>query len=180
MPKAKVNYYAYAVYTAGAVDIGVDTNPAKLWARLAEDLKAADGDGGMERLVTGQVWGDDKEDAMNAVRKNEWLPDDFADCKAASEVIKVGSQEVLTVPLKDAYDQEATPQRVQVKFNDLGIGLHFPGYGDHGTADPHGEPVFIEYRNGVPHVVVWQDIQQEDPTHVIGLEDAKIERQLPE
>lgn len=77
-------YHAYEVYTNGAVDLGADTDPAKLLLRLADDLKAADGDGGMERLIIGQVEANSVEDALNAVRAGEWLEAGFADCQGVS------------------------------------------------------------------------------------------------
>ena len=33
--------------------------------------------------------------------------------------------------------------------------------------------VIVENRGGIPYLVVWADITQEDPTHVISLENAK-------
>ena len=87
---------------------------------------------------------------------------------------------VLTVDLEDVYDEEAKPQPVQVRYNERGVGFHFPGFGDLTTVDGEGEPVYIEYRDGVPTVVVWGDINQEDPTHVISLEDAAEAKREPE
>jgi len=34
--------------------------------------------------------------------------------------------------------------------------------------------VYIENREGVPHVIIWGDINSEDPTHVISLEGARV------
>lgn len=76
-----VIYHAYEIYTSGAVDLGVDLNAADLLLRMAEDLRAADGDGGMERIVVGQVEGDSVEDALDNVRAGGWLEAGFADCK---------------------------------------------------------------------------------------------------
>lgn len=78
--KAKVNYHAYKLFHAGGEYIGVERDPGKLLVSLAEDMKATDGDGGLHRLIIGQVWGDDRIDARRAVKADEWLPDGFADC----------------------------------------------------------------------------------------------------
>ena len=35
-----------------------------------------------------------------------------------------------------------------------------------------GDVVFIENRNGIPHICIWADRDQQDPTHVVSLEGA--------
>ena len=47
------------------------------------------------------------------------------------------------------------------------------GYGDKTSADGHGYPVIMEYYNGKLRLLVWADINKEDPTHVIDLEGAR-------
>jgi hypothetical protein len=47
------------------------------------------------------------------------------------------------------------------------------GYGDASSEDGHGCPIIIEHWNNELRVVVWADINQEDPTHIISLENAK-------
>lgn len=60
-----------------------------------------------------------------------------------------------------------------------GIEISFNGFST-ATEDPEaGTPIFIENRNGIPHVLVWSDIQQEDPTDSISLENASSDRALP-
>ena len=78
-------YYAYEVYTVENIDIGVDTVPNKLLLRMAEDLKAADGDGGIERIIICQVDANSKDDAINAVRRGDWLEEGFADAKFTTQ-----------------------------------------------------------------------------------------------
>lgn len=52
--------------------------------------------------------------------------------------------------------------------------IQFDGYGER-NAEPYcAFPVLIENRGGVPHVVIWGDITQEDPTHVISLAGADL------
>jgi hypothetical protein len=59
MPQ-KQTYHAYQIYTAGeAAGLGVDADPAKLLLRMAEDLKIAQVDGGVEEIEVGQVRGSD-------------------------------------------------------------------------------------------------------------------------
>lgn len=57
-----------------------------------------------------------------------------------------------------------------------GIEISFDGYGTYagGSGDC---PIYIENRGGVPHVIVWGDVNQEDPTHVISLAGAKVQEE---
>jgi hypothetical protein len=52
------------------------------------------------------------------------------------------------------------------------------GYGDSCSMDENGCPILIERWNGELRVVVWADVNQEDPTHIISLEPAHIERRV--
>lgn len=52
------------------------------------------------------------------------------------------------------------------------IQVTFEGYGLY-PEDPDAPIVLFENRNGVPHVVIWGDIECEEPTHTISLEKAK-------
>jgi hypothetical protein len=54
------------------------------------------------------------------------------------------------------------------------ISLHFPGFGDNASTDAAGEPFHIEYSKGIPRVIVFGNINQEEPTHVISLTAAKL------
>jgi hypothetical protein len=46
------------------------------------------------------------------------------------------------------------------------------GYGDCGSPDGHGMPVKIEWYEGELWVLVWSDINNQDPTHKISLAGA--------
>jgi len=46
------------------------------------------------------------------------------------------------------------------------------GYGDSSSADGHGSPVGIEYYNGHLRLIVYKDINEQDP-EIIDLEDAR-------
>lgn len=52
---------------------------------------------------------------------------------------------------------------------DEGVYLRPTGTGDLSTDEGHGWPVLVETYNGKPQVVIWADINQEDPTHIIDL-----------
>lgn len=53
------------------------------------------------------------------------------------------------------------------------ILLAFDGYGDHASQEGYGHPVCIEVYQGKLRILVWDDINQEDPTHIISLEGAR-------
>lgn len=57
-----------------------------------------------------------------------------------------------------------------------GVGLRIDGHGVAGCADEFGFVVFVEQADGVARVLVYADINTDDPTHVIPLNDALIER----
>jgi hypothetical protein len=73
--------------------------------------------------------------------------------------------------LNDVYEEGLTKE-VTIKVSPGGISFRFSGYGDKTSVKGEGEPALVELRNGVPYVVVWGDINQEDPTHVVSLEGA--------
>ena len=53
------------------------------------------------------------------------------------------------------------------------MDVQVEGYGDCCSADGQGTPVVIERYEGQLRVVIWADINQEDATHVIVLENAR-------
>jgi len=61
---------------------------------------------------------------------------------------------------------------VEIEASEDGILIKPKGYGDFCTDNGYGSPVLIELCNGHPRVVVWSDINQEDPTHIVSLEGA--------
>jgi hypothetical protein len=78
---AKKTYHAYEIYTAGCVYLGANTDAAELLLRMAEDLREADGDGGVNRIILGQVKGKDLDDALKSIRAAKWLAKGFADAQ---------------------------------------------------------------------------------------------------
>ena len=57
--------------------------------------------------------------------------------------------------------------------------IRLDGYGDFCSADGQGTVVALEVAEGYPRVLVWADINQEDPTHTISLENAREDKRLP-
>jgi hypothetical protein len=71
---------------------------------------------------------------------------------------------------------ETPPLEATVRIDPCSISLRFAGYGDRTSKTGHGEPVLIENRAGVPVVVVWGDINQDDPTDIVALTNARESR----
>lgn len=61
----------------------------------------------------------------------------------------------------------------EVEIDNHSIYLYPEGYGDAGTENGYGCPVMIERWEGGLRVVIWGDINREDPTHIISLEGAR-------
>jgi hypothetical protein len=77
-----------------------------------------------------------------------------------------------TVELPDAYDPDAPEQQVIVDCNDSEIWISATGYGDAGSVPGYGEIIAIEQYHGSLRVIVWNDINEEEPT-IIPLGNAK-------
>lgn len=81
-------------------------------------------------------------------------------------------ERVVRVDLRCVYGEGADlPTTVLV--TGRGVCLAFDGYGDR-VSSPDGEPVLVENRRGVPHVVVWGDVSREDPTDTVSLAGAAV------
>ena len=70
--------------------------------------------------------------------------------------------------LMEVYENEETI-RCKLTVNERGVFISFEGYRDYYGADN----VLIEFAKDHPSVVIWGDINKEDPTHIISLEGAK-------
>ena len=54
------------------------------------------------------------------------------------------------------------------------------GYGDFCSTDGNGWPISIEWYEGNPRVIVWDNINEEDLTHIITLEGSHESRREDE
>lgn len=75
----------------------------------------------------------------------------------------------------DIYNKESKEIPVKVEIENGKIFICPEGYGDYSSQDGHGSPLMIEIWDGELRVVAWADINEEDPTAVIGLEGAREE-----
>jgi hypothetical protein len=79
----------------------------------------------------------------------------------------------ISTQLNDSFSRNSPTVKVRVVAKPTGITIYAEGYGDSGSEDGHGSPVFLELYNGDLRLIVWDDITNEDPSHVISLRGAK-------
>lgn len=82
--------------------------------------------------------------------------------------------------LRDAHPDHGEKLPIRLAVSPNGVSLYAEGYGDCGSAEGHGTPVFIELYKGELRVLVWADINQEDPTDIIPLGGAREDRRQPD
>ena len=63
---------------------------------------------------------------------------------------------------------------VLISINDKeNITIKAKGYADYCSAKGDGYPILIEQASGNLRIVIWGDVNKEDPTHIIELDGAK-------
>lgn len=62
---------------------------------------------------------------------------------------------------------------VKIEISNGQICIYPEGYGDCSSEDGYGCPVMLEVWEGKLRVLTWGDINQEDPTQITDLENAK-------
>ena len=80
---------------------------------------------------------------------------------------------IKTVLFDNSGETNAGPLEVEIDYGDGAISIRAKGYGDACTQDGYGSPILVEYWGAELRVVVWSDINHEDPTHTINVEGAK-------
>ena len=78
----------------------------------------------------------------------------------------------MTTILNDADPKQRGSLNVRVTADSSTISIFPEGYGDFGSADGHGCPVFLELYEGRLRLIVFADINAQDPT-IINLEAAR-------
>lgn len=68
---------------------------------------------------------------------------------------------------------EVRPLDVTIKHVNGSIFLCPDGYGDACSEDGMGDPIMIEVYDGQVRVILWSDINKEDPTHIINMEKSR-------
>ena len=74
--------------------------------------------------------------------------------------------------LRDHDDSQRTV-KVEVAEEHSGVVSYPAGYGCFGCADGTAGPILLELYEGRLRLLVWDDINLEDPSHIIDLEGAR-------
>lgn len=80
----------------------------------------------------------------------------------------------LNVTLRDGAEHRTGAIAVRVDCRTSGINICPTGYGDFTSEPGLGAPIFLELYQGELRLLVWSDIQSEEPTHIITLEGARV------
>jgi len=73
----------------------------------------------------------------------------------------------------EGHDSIDDIQACSVVIHPFAIEIGFEGYGEYGAAEGYGCPVRVELYEGKLRLLVWADINSEDPTHTIELNGAQ-------
>ena len=68
-------------------------------------------------------------------------------------------------------------QPIKVVADQRGVSIEAKGHGDCCSADGHGSPVFLELHQGHLRLIVFADINEQDPT-IIDLDGAREDRRI--
>ena len=81
--------------------------------------------------------------------------------------------------LRDCDDDcsEVVDGKVTIEKGNIGLLIKVRGYGDHDSQDGHGCPIILERLNGRLRLVVYNDINDEEP-QIIDLEGARESERL--
>jgi len=72
-------------------------------------------------------------------------------------------KQTLEAKLKDADAESEGSLTVRIEVSGSAISVYAEGFGDCGSADGHGCPLFIEYYRGGLRVIAFPNINSEDP-----------------
>ena len=81
-------------------------------------------------------------------------------------------QTTLDLKLTDADPEFSGMLPFRIEASDFAISIYPKGHGDFGSADGHGCPLFLEYYRGCLRVIVFPDINEQDP-QIIDLSGAR-------
>lgn len=79
----------------------------------------------------------------------------------------------VSITLMDADPDHDGKLPIRLSGSPHGVSLFAEGYGDRTSAEGHGTPVFLELYRGELRLVIWADINDEEPTHIIPLGGAR-------
>lgn len=98
----------------------------------------------------------------------------------AEKEVGIPREHTIRRVLLDAGDEDIRlAHDVTIALMDEAVLIRPPHCGTKGMDDDHGYPVMFEIYNNVPRLIVWADINQEDPTHIIDLSGSKTYQRKP-
>ena len=77
----------------------------------------------------------------------------------------------LQTTIKDAETGKELPIRIEV--SEQGIFIGAEGYGEQSANAKFATPIMVEYNQGELRVIVWANINKEDPTSIINMMGAR-------
>ena len=84
-------------------------------------------------------------------------------------------QGIIDITLIDQSEsKKKLPAKVDLRGGQISVWL--AGHGDAGSMNAASRPILVELYDGEARTIVWSDIRQEDPTHIISMDGAKEER----
>ena len=83
----------------------------------------------------------------------------------------------MTAVLSDGAPKQTGSLTVRVTADASTISIYPEGYGDFGSADGHGCPIFLELYEGRLRLIVFSDINEQDPA-IIDLDGAREDRRI--
>lgn len=81
----------------------------------------------------------------------------------------------MQIVLKDVSDRSSDTLPVLIRFNGSGINISPQGYSDFDSPAGSGAPIYLEFYEGHLRLIVWSDINAQEPSHIIDLERAREE-----
>ena len=70
-------------------------------------------------------------------------------------------------------DKSKQSINLSIDISDIGLVVKAEGYGDAHSSEGNGYPIMLEVYEGDLRLLVWSDINNEDPTHIISLNGAR-------
>jgi hypothetical protein len=113
------------------------------------------------------------EKALDTARKRDWQKFDRYMEKISELRASMPINEARTIGfaiLQDTLEKtSSTKVRIGIEKDNLGLEIHPDGTG---TYDGNYAPILLEEHEGTLMLVVWADINQQEPTHLIDLSTA--------
>jgi hypothetical protein len=91
-----------------------------------------------------------------------------------NESFVVTRKSEIEISLADYQGEDSPHLKCKISIEPYGIAIAFEGYGEY-TSEKGGAIIFIEQIEGVPRMLIWDDINKEDSVQEIGFEGAREE-----